>query len=517
MIQSATNATLETRSLAYVTSVSDSDEWVRNPSWLPLPDTTGLQKVSGLVAIFKDSNFLAMNCAGNYTVNWGDGVTENINSGVGGFHIYDYNDADLANTNAPVTFSDSGDWVNRNSHGYANGMIVRFYDIVTTTGISEETEYYVINAETNRFQVSTVKGGTAIALTSDGSGALLPYKQAIVTIVPNGGNLTSILLDVRHSQSGLNRNITGWLDIEISAANATSMSFGANSTFATLLERVYLKAEALTSCAYLFQNLYGLQEVPLFNTAGVTNFTSMFLNCISLINAPLFDTASATNTTSMFSACRRLKTVPEFNTSSNLNFSSMFASCAALEKVPKFATQSGTNFSNMFAVATILRVVPNFNLAAATNCNSMFRDCQSLNSVNLLNTNLVTNFGSMFLSCYALQKVKLSSTAAGTDFSSMFDNCRSLTTVPAINVGAATSSASYTNMFNGCTGLTSILATGFKYTFSVASCSLSAAALNTLYGNLATTTGQTITVSSNWGTATDDPTLATGKGWTVTG
>ena len=47
--------------------------------------------------------------------------------------------------------------------------------------------------------------------------------------------------------------------------------------------------------------------------------------------------------------------------------------------------------------------------------------------------------------------------------------------------------------------------------------SLSASALNEIYTNLPTKTGQSLTVTGNWGTSGDDPTIATAKGWTVTG
>lgn len=72
-------------------------------------------------------------------------------------------------------------------------------------------------------------------------------------------------------------------------------------------------------------------------------------------------------------------------------------------------------------------------------------------------------------------------------------------------------------MFFSCNSLQSIAMTGHKYTFSVDSCKLSASDLDTLYTNLATVVGQTITVSGNYGTTGDDPTIATAKGWTVTG
>jgi hypothetical protein len=50
----------------------------------------------------------------------------------------------------------------------------------------------------------------------------------------------------------------------------------------------------------------------------------------------------------------------------------------------------------------------------------------------------------------------------------------------------------------------------------VASSNLGPDALDEIYTSLPTVSGQTITVTSNWGTASDDPTIATAKGWTVT-
>jgi hypothetical protein len=72
-------------------------------------------------------------------------------------------------------------------------------------------------------------------------------------------------------------------------------------------------------------------------------------------------------------------------------------------------------------------------------------------------------------------------------------------------------------MFSNCNSIASNGFTGHKFTFSVANNKMSAAALDTLYTNLATVVGQTITVTGNYGTAGDDPTIATAKGWTVTG
>ena len=80
-------------------------------------------------------------------------------------------------------------------------------------------------------------------------------------------------------------------------------------------------------------------------------------------------------------------------------------------------------------------------------------------------------------------------TANGTNFSSMFTNCSSLQSI-------------------GCTNIAADI--------SVANCSLSGPALDAIYANLATAS-KTITVTGNYGTASDTPSIATAKGWTVAG
>jgi hypothetical protein len=83
-----------------------------------------------------------------------------------------------------VTFQDTSDTVTLNSHGLSNGDIVSFATIVTTTGITVGTPYYVINSTTNTFQVSTSSGGSVVALTTNGTGTMR-YNSLVTAIVPN--------------------------------------------------------------------------------------------------------------------------------------------------------------------------------------------------------------------------------------------------------------------------------------------------------------------------------------------
>jgi hypothetical protein len=72
-----------------------------------------------------------------------------------------------------VTFQDTGDTVTLASHGIANGTTVSYTSITSTTGISVNTKYYVVNATTNTFQVASSNGGSALVLTTNGSGTLV--------------------------------------------------------------------------------------------------------------------------------------------------------------------------------------------------------------------------------------------------------------------------------------------------------------------------------------------------------
>jgi surface protein len=139
----------------------------------------------------------------------------------------------------------------------------------------------------------------------------------------------------------------------------------------------------------------------------------------------------------------------------------------------------------------------------------MFSNCPVLTTVPLFNTASVTNMSGMFSSCPALTTVPLFNTASVTNMSSMFNSCPSLTTVPALNASSVTSSISLSNIFTPAPSISSIKATGFKFSFNIASCKLSKARIEEVFGNLGTFgsgtfgSSQTITVTSNYGVGTN--------------
>jgi hypothetical protein len=80
-----------------------------------------------------------------------------------------------------VTFQDTGDTVTLNSHGLQNGNVVSFTSITSTTGISINTTYYVVSATTNTFQVASSAGGSALPLTTNGSGTMVRFVPKLGT------------------------------------------------------------------------------------------------------------------------------------------------------------------------------------------------------------------------------------------------------------------------------------------------------------------------------------------------
>lgn len=82
-----------------------------------------------------------------------------------------------ATTATACTFTDTGDLITASAHGLSNGWMFALQTIVTTTGVSVLTRYYVVGATTNTFQAAATTGGSAIALTTDGTGTYIAAKE----------------------------------------------------------------------------------------------------------------------------------------------------------------------------------------------------------------------------------------------------------------------------------------------------------------------------------------------------
>ena len=170
------------------------------------------------------------------------------------------------------------------------------------------------------------------------------YRQALVTVEAQSGNLTSLDLQQRHSS--VPRSVaTAWLDVAVSLPSGT-LTFGGVNVYQSNVERVTIVGVANTNFTAMFQYCSSLQSVPLFNTANGTSFTAMFQECSSLQSVPLFNTANGTGFANMFNGCPSLQSVPALNTANGTNFSTMFYGCPSLQSAALNGTRYSIDYSN---------------------------------------------------------------------------------------------------------------------------------------------------------------------------
>lgn len=545
-------------------------KWIRNPAWPALTDPLETdQKLVGLFAVFEgvgDVDVAALGFgAATYSVDWGDGTSDNA---VTGFTSHSYSFSSSGLYDATVTLTDATDTVTRNDHGYSNSDEIRFYRIQNTTGLTEGGLYYVINATQNTFQVAMSVGGAAVSLTTDGSASLLPYKIATVTAEADAGStITQIELN-RVSGTYNYSSISNWLEISVAAPNCTNFNQTVNANkLANLLERLKIVSigQLTSAISGICGDLYRMQEydlpigfkttstnatygmrgnhsvrvAPLIGTSNVTNFQNYFQNCNSLEYIPKYDTSSCANVSNMFTGCKSLRSIPLLDFQSATNMSATFQNCYRLERIPKLNTSNVTNANNCFANCANLRDMPQLDWSSLQNAQSMFSECNSLSYIPFLTFTNVTTLQSAFQNCSSLQTVTLQTsanllscqntfygcscidaipvfdTSAVTDIRSMFRDVKALTEIPEFDFSSVTLVDSNSFANNRC--IKRMRFTGLGVSFTVANCSLSSDALDEIYTNLPTVTGKTITVSGNPGVSGDNPSIATAKGWTVSG
>ena len=440
------------------------DEWVRPAAWPAIPAVlSSEQKIVGLYAVWpgdgtgNGANFFAFNGQGAYTINFGDGTTTNFASNTQANYEFNFNNSALADTNKPVTFTASTNTVNRTGHGFNAGTPISFYNIVSTTGLVESRRYYVVNPTANAFQVSATIGGSPITLTNDGSATLLPYKVAIVTITTQAGqNLTLINLQAKNTQTGLQAYTTGWLDLAISVPNVTGAGFTLGGT--AVGHRI-------------------LERVNIIACGVLTSLAGFYQNTPSLRSVSQIPSSIASVTTmARMYANTALSSFPPYIGSATAltTTAEQFSGAFNAQDFPVLTgtTASWTTANLMYQGTPARRIpAPGVSMASIINMNGYCQNMANLQELHAINMSGVSSTGNGNL-------------MAGTS--------------PSIKRAQLT---------------------GMRFSFTVANAQLSAVSLNEIFTGLPTVTGQTITVTGNYGTSQTgvyNPSIATAKGWTVT-
>jgi len=519
--------------------------WVRPADWLAMP-TPGTQEVIGLLAIFDDTNYIALQCIGAYTVDWGDGTTTNYASNAVASKTYAYSSIDAGTTT---------------TRGYRQ-VLVR---ITPQAGVN------LTSAAFNIQHPSLTKAYTTGWLDFDiqmpngtpiwsGHTNVIRYHR-IERVIIRDMALGSFMGNMFNTMTNLQS-----VYVE-PTKTATSTNF--NGTFGNcfaLQEAPFMDTSAGTSFNTMFGSCYNLLVVPQYNLVNAVTLDNMFSTCRSLEAIPLFNIGTKPNITmsTMFNECTDLKTIPLLNTSTVINMNSMFSNCRSLQSIPLLDLSSCTNTGAMFSACVSLSSIPLLNTLKSTNMNNMFGSCQSLTTIPLLDTGKVLSFNSMFTTCQSLRYIAPINTELGTDFASMFSGCNSLEEVPLLNTGSAstfnamfngcvqlqaipafntTKVTIFNNAFNGCLALRELPALNFslgtsfttfigqnlslgrsnvfggRFAQSYTNMALSTPEIVNIFTNLGTASGtQAITVSSNPGYAAltaAERLIATSKGWSI--
>lgn len=522
-----------------------NETWVRPSDWLPMPTITpGTHRYVMLVAVYNNSaNYHRIDPLGSaYTVDWGDGsAPENFATGVAASHNYSW-----AGATGSVT-----------SLGYKTA-IVQVYPqgAGTFTGFTGDVKHasapanYVsplLDFECSapgstlpwlRDSASTQKNYMLQHFKTYSAFATASWSYAFTALsslcLVEGLDLSTPtgLTSCFHGCSSLIRGP------EMNTVSVSGMSYMFNNCSRLVSVPAY-DYSASTTVTSMFNNCTALRTVGAMNTGTVTDFSSAFLNCSSLTSIAALDTTSALTLNSTFKDCKSLDTFPTLNTPANLNCTDTFNGCLSMASAPAMDTSKVTTMLRMFNACTALTTVPTYVTALVTDMNTMFFGCTSLRTAPpFADTTKVTTMAYMFSSCGALQACPAYNLVACTSAASMFTGCASLVSATALtntslvtNINQMFQSASSlqavsldltsctatSNAFLG-TVLRSAVLTGLRFGISVSGNLLDAAALDALYTSLGTAAGaQVLTVTSNPGTTGDTPSIATGKGWTVTG
>jgi hypothetical protein len=337
---------------------TNNTDWIRPYDWLPMP-TNGAQEFVGLLAIHDDdSQYIALLCRGAYTVDWGDGVIENVADNVKAQHQYDYS------TISSSTLS---------TRGYKQ-VIVR----VTPQGVGNLT---VINLRQTHTAMprNHVVGWLDINITGTNYSA----------IALGGSNTTSV-------QIGMCERV----QIESWGSITTLSTFRLFTSLQSL--NVPINTSNITSFSFMFTGCSSLKKIPFFDMSGCTNLSSFCNGCSSLLEVPLYNTALVTDMSSAFASCGSLTQFPAITTSSCVNFNSMFLACVRLNSVPMLNTSLATSVTSMFSSCQSLQSIPILDFSLVTTTTNIFSATAGLSKGRTNGLRFAISYATMCLSTNAI-------------------------------------------------------------------------------------------------------------------
>jgi hypothetical protein len=396
---------------------------------------------------------------------------------------------------------------------------------------------------------------------------------ALGTGFSNCNSLKSIIFPTGFSASSLSScfsQCTSLTSVTFQSAMSSLTDMGTIFGTCSLLNSVTLPTSVSASGVNMssaFNNCVSLTSITIPSNYLITTLSSAFQSCenVTSIVLPNNSQNSCTTITSMVNGCGKLKSIVMPTSMTGLTGSniSVFNECKSLESVTLPPTMNSvTTMADFFRNCSSLKSVTlPTSVSACTNFSSMFDGCSSIETIVMPATvsASTTTLAGAFQRCFALKTLTLPTTQMSSvnTISGMLSGCGNLTTINNLNrigsttatplvtgnLGQATSSPSYATLITSLSFSCPFSAFSFFGTITIPNKlnslrllntgagqypagsphinisynNLSAAALNQVFTDLPTLSGKTINITGCTGAATCTRSIATAKGWTVTG
>lgn len=450
------------RQIASKEYISTGDVWERPSEWPSLtPVGPSESKFTALLAILpNDADNLASftwNVSGGggsqYTVNWGDGSTENVNHATQVTHQYTYSSI----PGSPTSYG---------------------YKVVTVT-------------------VTPTTGGQTftsgvLRIKPAGAGSFVTYAHKWLDIEVGSPGLTALTTGGNNSTA----QFPFCQRFRLASKNASWTNFFEQFYYWSSLQQIIFDADMsnVTNFTATFYVCSNLRFAPYIDTGNVTSMSFMFGDCTNLISVPAYNLSKVTDMSNMFINCRRLLTVPLFNTANVTTMNTTFFNCNVLETIPPINAVKVTSMNQVFGNCFGLKTITMSNCQNVTTFNSAFLNCSNLVSTSITGTptgNVLLS--SMFSGCSVLKDIELFDTSRGNNFSSMFSGCGALEKLPNINAGGpgiATNMASFALSCRSLVDFSGLSNTGNIQTFTSA---FNGCRMMTIAPNISTNGANTVT------------------------
>jgi hypothetical protein len=265
-----------------------------------------------------------------------------------------------------------------------------------------------------------------------------------------------------------------------------------------------------------FYNNFFLKNLGTIVTSSTMNNTyQLFNQCWNLKSINSFDTSGVTNSGYMFSNCRRLNVIPYYDMSSTTNTYAWSTNNHTLKRCDTYDFSSSTDCRSMFYNNYLLEKLPdNLDISATTRADSTFRHCDSIEYADV-NIPVTTNLNYLFYTGKKLERININAPLATTGaypFTYPYGGYNKLKQITGDLSSMNNNQTTYTYAM-----WTSKLEVTHNNSIDLRYLNMSGQTLDNLYTHLPTVSGKTINITSNRGAGEDTPSIATAKGWTVTG